>query len=215
MNSTAFDRLGGICAILGGAIGFLYSVAFIVIARSNPDLGAFLSALFLMLGGLFSSVAIVALYVRVRAVDPGLPMLALLFGLAAALSTALHGSYDLANVINPPDVNVPNLTNLPSQVDPRGFMTFGVAGLSVIVFAVLMGRAAGWPKGLSGLGFVLGALLIVVYLGRLIVLTPTSLVIVIPAALTGFVVNPIWYIWLGVTLRHEPLAAQQLQQARG
>ena len=201
MNSTTFDRAGGMCAILGGAIGFLYSLAFIVIARSNPDLVALLSALFLMLGGLFSSVALGAVYLRVRAVDPGWALMALLFGLAAALSTALHGSYDLANVINPPDVNVPNLANLPSQVDPRGFMTFGIAGLSVIVFAMLIGRASGWPKGLSGLGFVLGALLIVVYLGRLIILTPTSLLIVIPAALTGFVVNPAWYIWLGVTLR--------------
>lgn len=72
MNSTTFDRLGSICAVLGGVIGFLYSLAFIVIARSNPDLGASLSALFLMLGGLLSSVAIGALYLRVRAVDSGL-----------------------------------------------------------------------------------------------------------------------------------------------
>ena len=37
-------------------------------------------------------------------------------------------------------MNVPNLANLPSQVDPRGFLTFGVAGISLIVFAVLIKR---------------------------------------------------------------------------
>ena len=38
------------------------------------------------------------------------------------------------------------------------------------------------------------------YLGRLIVLTPTSLVIVVPALLNGFLINPALYIWLGVVL---------------
>ena len=37
-------------------------------------------------------------------------------------------------------MNVPNLANLPGQVDPRGFLTFGVAGISLIVFAVLIKR---------------------------------------------------------------------------
>ena len=40
-------------------------------------------------------------------------------------------------------------------------------------------------------------LMIILYLGRLIVLQSTSLVIVIPALLEGFIVNPLWYIWLG------------------
>jgi hypothetical protein len=43
-------------------------------------------------------------------------------------------------------------------------------------------------------------LMVILYVGRLIVLQATSLVIVIPALLEGFIVNPIWYIWLGLTL---------------
>jgi hypothetical protein len=51
----------------------------------------------------------------------------------------------------------------------------------------------------------LGALLIVVYLGRLIILDPSSYAILLPAALVGFILNPIWYIWTGVVLsRQEP-----------
>jgi hypothetical protein len=38
------------------------------------------------------------------------------------------------------------------------------------------------------------------YLGRLIVLDPTSPVILVPALLNGFLVNPALYIWLGLAL---------------
>jgi hypothetical protein len=40
--------------------------------------------------------------------------------------------------------------------------------------------------------------MIILYLGRLIILQATSIAIVIPALLEGFIVNPIWYIWLGL-----------------
>jgi hypothetical protein len=46
-------------------------------------------------------------------------------------------------------------------------------------------------------------LLNIIYLGRLIILDATSLVIVIPALLTGFIVNPLWYLWLGMQLRRQ------------
>ena len=39
----------------------------------------------------------------------------------------------------------------------------------------------------------------VIYVGRLIVLTPAPLLV--PAAITGLIVNPLWYIWLGLALR--------------
>jgi hypothetical protein len=55
-------------------------------------------------------------------------------------------------------------------------------------------------SGFDVLTYALGALLIVVYLGRLIVLSPGSPFVLYPAALTGFIVNPIWYIWLGALL---------------
>ena len=50
------------------------------------------------------------------------------------------------------------------------------------------------------LGYVSAILMILLYLGRLIILQATSLAIVIPALLEGFIVNPLWYIWLGLTL---------------
>jgi hypothetical protein len=51
-------------------------------------------------------------------------------------------------------------------------------------------------------------LLLVVYLGRLVVLTPSSPLVLLPAALTGFVVNPLWYVLLGLALRRSETATQ-------
>src|SRR5260221_12890525 len=135
MKTTAFERFAGACAVLAGISGFLYSISFIVIARSAPDTGGLLSALFLALGGLLSAGALVGLYQRLHAAEPGFALLALGLGLAGALGAAVHGGYDLANAINPPLENAAAAANLPSQIDPRGMLAFGVAGLAILFFA--------------------------------------------------------------------------------
>jgi hypothetical protein len=104
---------------------------------------------------------------------------------------------------NPPDANLLSLANLPNQVDPRGLLTFGVAGVGLFVVAWLMGRGAQFPNGLGYLGYALAVLLVILYLGRLIVLQASSPLILVPAVLAGFLANPIWYIWLGITLLGE------------
>ncbi len=200
MKSTSFEKFAGLCAILAGLIGFLYSLAFIVISRSAPAAGGLLSALFLMLGGLLATAALAGVYQRLRETDAAFALWALLLGLTGAIGSTIHGGYDLANAINPPDASVSSLANLPNPIDPRGLLTFGVAGIALFVVAWLIGRGGQFPKGLGSLGYLLAILLVVVYLGRLIVLDATSLVIVAPALLAGFLVNPIWYIWLGLTL---------------
>ncbi len=193
--TPSYERFSGACAVLAGVIGLLYSIAFVIL-RDN-----LLSALFLMAGGLLSSVVFVALYKRLRETDPPFALWALLLGFAAALASAAHGGYDLANVINPPTVAVPDL---PSAIDPRGLATFGLAGVAVFVVGWLMGRSGDFPKGLGYLGYLLGVFLVVVYLGRLIVLSPASPLVLGPAAVTGFLLNPVWYIWLGLAIWRGP-----------
>jgi len=56
-----------------------------------------------------------------------------------------------------------------------------------------------FPKGLAYLGYLSAVLMIILYLGRLVILQATSMAIVIPALLEGFIVNPLWYVWLGLT----------------
>jgi hypothetical protein len=90
--------------------------------------------------------------------------------------------------------------SLPNAIDPRGLLAFGVAGLGLCFIAWLVGQSRLFPRALSYLGYVAAALLVVLYLSRLIILEPTNLLIVLPALLSGFVVNPLWYIWLGIVL---------------
>jgi hypothetical protein len=197
MKAISFERVAGWCAVLAAASGFLYSVSFVVLSRVWPWLGMYLSAKFLMLGGLLALPVMVGLYRRLKPVDESFALLGLLLGVAAALGSVLHGAYDLANALNAPGKLPDAVGNLPSQVDPRGVATFLLAGLAVAVFAGLMGRGRGEWQRLGTTGLVLAALLVIVYLGRLVVLEPTSPLILLPAAVTGFVLNPLWYGWLG------------------
>lgn len=190
MKST-FERFAGYCAILAGIAGFLYSVAFIIL-RSDM-----LSALFLLLGGLFATAGITALYERLREADSSFALWGFLFAFVGAFGSVIHGGFDLSNALHPPaTLN----TDLPNAIDPRGLLTFGIAGAGLFVFSWLIVGGKSLPRNLGYLGYLSAIFMIILYLGRLIVLQATSLVIVIPALLEGFIINPIWYIWLGVVL---------------
>jgi len=175
-----------------------YATSFLVVRPDNPDEGGTLASAFLLAGGLLAVPALLALYRLLSEREPDFALLALVLGLAGSLGAAIHGGYDLANAINPPDGGVPDL---PNQVDPRGLLTFGIASLSLLVLAGLLARARGFPAGLARLAGVLGGLLLVVYVLRLTVLDADSVAIVAPAALAGFIVSPAWYGWLGMHLR--------------
>jgi hypothetical protein len=190
--------VGGLCAILAGAAGFLYAVSFLIVSRAAPDAGRLLSAIFLLLGGLLSTAALTAVYERLRSVNEPAALWALLLGIVAVMGAAIHGGYDLATAAHPV---AGASTEAPSQVDPRGLLTFGVTGLALIMFGRLITTSAALPHGLGSLAYVQGALLVLLYLGRLIILTPANPLIVIPAVLSGFVAGPAWYIWLGLVLR--------------
>ena len=200
MKSASFERLAGACAILAGIGGVAYGVAFIILGNQ------LLYSILLMLGGLLTTVILAALYARLRQVDESLALLALLIGVVGALGSVAHGGYDLANAIHPPLSDPLAGTDLPSQIDARGLLTFGFVGLALLVLASLMGRSSRFPERLARLGYLLGMLLVIIYLGRLIIFDPTNIVVRI-ALLAGVVVNTIWFIWLGLVLRRESSAA--------
>ena len=186
-------------AWFAGVAGFLYSVSFVVIAQAAPRAGGGLAAFFLLAGGILGASALIGLYLRLEPSSGGYALWALIFGIGGALMATLHGGYDLANAIHPPD----QTTTLPSQVDPRGLGTFGLAGISVLAFSYLMSRDATFPRNLAYLGYASGVLLVLVYLARLIILSPSNPLVLVPAALEGFAVNPAWYVGLGFALRRE------------
>lgn len=173
---------------LAGISWLLYAYYFVI------DKNMLLSSLFLTLGGLFAVKVFIALYQMLKEADQGFALIIAVLGIAGALGTMVHGGYDLANAINPPVGFNPSL---PSQVDPRGLLAFGITGLAVLKASWLMGKVGKFPQNLSLLGALSGVLLIVIYLGRLIVLDPTSPVLKYPILIEGFIVNPLWYLWLG------------------
>lgn len=196
----SFEKWAGIDSILTGLSAFLYAYSFIIISRSNPEQGAILSSIFLTLTGFFSVKVFVELYQRLRKIDESWAFWTLIFALVGAFGSAIHGGYDLANAINPPLENTPSLASLPSQVDPRGLLTFGVAGVGLGVFSWMITKSKEFPKNLGLVGVLSATLMLVLYFGRLIVLNPTDPIIVWPALINGFVLGPLFYIWLGSVL---------------
>jgi len=194
-----YERFAGWSGIAAGGGGFLYAVAFVIIARVLSNFGNGLAAAMLVLVGLLVTALLTGLYGRLHEVDPGFARWALLLGVVAALGSAAHGGYDLANVVNPP---ASNAIAGPNQVDPRGLLTFGVSGLSVLTWAWLV-SSAGLPRGLAALGYLNAALLLILYLARLVVLNANSPAVLLPAIVDGFVVNPLWYVGLGRALLRE------------
>ena len=192
-QSSSFERFAGLSALLAGITGLLYSISFVILKNDV------LIALFLMLGGVFSTAVLVALYNRLKETDASFALWALFLSIAGAFGAIIHGGYDLANAINPTTANVA-LANLPSAIDPRGLLTFGIAGLGIFVIAWLMARGGQFPRALSYLGYLLAVLLVVLYLGRLIILDPNNPIVLVDALLSGFIVNPVWYVWLGIVL---------------
>ncbi len=186
-----------------GPVGFAYSLAFVVYLHDGSRGAAYADNLLLLGGGLLTTAALTALYERLRAVDAGFALWGYVLGLAGALGGAMHGAYDLANLVKPPATLA---SDVPNAVDPRGLGTFALTGLALGVAGVLIVRGAGLPRRLGQLGLVSSVLLLVVYVGRLVILNPKSPGLLTAAVAVGFVTNPVWFVWLGLVLRR-PAAA--------
>jgi hypothetical protein len=183
-----FDTIAGVAGILAAIAGVGYAVSFVVLKDSR------LSAVFLLLAPLFSTLVLVAVYERLQTVEPGLALWVLLIGFVAGVGAAIHGAYDLAL-----SLNGPLDTGLPNSVDPRGVLTFGAAGLSLVGAAWLVARSGEFPEWVAPAAGILGLVLIVTYLGRLIVLDPESAFVKGPALVAG-ILSPLLYLGLGLWL---------------
>ena len=198
-----YDALAGWAAILAGIGGFVYSVAFIigVVLGKAPNLGRSISSSALAIGGLLTAVVAVALFQRAREASPPAALLGVAFALFGSMGATIHGAYDLANVLHPPVADVFATNELPNPVDPRGLLTFAAAGIGLLILLWLVRRAGALQNWIGSLGLVVGILLILIYLGRLIILSPANPLVAGLAGITGFILSPVFYIGLGLWLR--------------
>ena len=192
MREGTFDRFAGWLSLLAGVAGIGYALAFVVLKNAQ------LSAVFLTLAPLLAVGGLVAVFVRVRDVEPGFATVALALGAFGSLAASTHGAYDLANVLHPPGA-IPGFADVPFPVDPRGYGTFGLTGLALILLAWLSSREPELPGWVSPLGIVLGFFLVITWLARLIVLDATSLLVLGPALVSGLL-SPIFFLLLGAWL---------------
>ena len=193
-----FQRFAGGAAFAVAAGGLTYSVAFVVVVKTDVGVAETIAALLLLLGGLLGTAVLAGLYQRLRAAEPGFALWGLLLGAVGVIGSAIHGAFDLALIVQ----DTPDLPELPNDVDPRGLLTFGVTGLGLLVLSWVIRRpGSGLPAGLGGLGMVLGVLLVAIYVARLFILDTDNLFLLGLAGVTGVVIHPVWFVWLGRSLR--------------
>jgi hypothetical protein len=195
-RTADFDRFAGYCAFAAAALGIVYGVVFFSAVAADSDRAEAVSEVFLLLGGLVTIPVFVALYERLRAVEPGFALLGLLLGVGGALGTAVHGAFDLGLYIDDPNTEL----RVPNPIDPRGFLAFGVAGLALLVLGWLISRAEGFHARLAPLAYATGVLLVLLYLARLTIGPADNPIVVILAVLAGFIASPLLYVMFGRAL---------------
>lgn len=204
--STSFFKFGGSLGLLAGVAGLLYLLFFLML--KNP--AALPAALSLLLVGIFASAALVALYQIVRQVNEGFALWGLLLGIGGAGGAAVHSAFDLASNLHPPTTPF----DYASPVDPRGFLTFAIAGLAAIVLSWLIVNSAALPRMLGYLGIISGVLLILLYIAYMVILDATNAIVLILVLLSG-IVQPVWYLWLGWSLWQGEIAPTPMQAKAG
>jgi hypothetical protein len=90
--------------------------------------------------------------------------------------------------------------DVPSEIDPRGFLAFLVGGIAIFAYSLLIVRTRRFPRALGIVGFVSFSFLVLLFLARLIIVTPTNPVIIGLAIVNGFILTPAWNIGLGLAL---------------
>lgn len=186
-----FLRLARAAAYATAAVGIVYSVAFVTVVQRGSRSAEWTAAVALTVGGLLALPVLVAVtgLLGERAHAAAGARLALVVGGIAAVMSSLHGAYDLAALAKPEAATAGDI----SPVDPRGFATFALAGLAVLIIAALARSDHRFPSWLPAVGLLLGAALVATWLGRLAVLDPTSVWLRLSTAVAA-VLNPVAYV---------------------
>jgi len=214
VDDRTFERVGAISAASVAVLSVLYAIAYLGItpsAQRGTDVDRFFSSyqahpaglriasLCLLVSGVLTGLAVVAITGRLRAAGR-LPTWAAIAGVAAGLVTATHGLGDLVGLdklahryaAGDAAVRAAVVTAhaLPSPVDPRGLVTFGVAGLVALALGLALQRSG---TRLGVLGIVLGADMILLFVATSVGI---NALVLLTGGLASVILGPAW--WFGI-----------------
>jgi hypothetical protein len=189
--TRSFQRFAGWSALAAAAAGVTFTAAFSVVVREGDQWANGSARLALAGGGLVTVPVVIALYALLREREPEFAFLGVLLWTVGALATAAHGAFDAAGLSK---TVKPDLSNVPNFVDPRGFATFGLSALALLVFGVIGLRTGGLDRTVARIAVLAAVLLVVLYVGRLTVLDPEANVIKATALISGLIVNPAFFL---------------------
>jgi hypothetical protein len=199
LRNRSFQRLAGTLAIAVAVGGLAYGILFGWIVLGAPE-GIFVTWLVLaVLGGLAVTAVFVGAYEAFRDIAKPFLLWALLLGVAAGLGQMLHASVALGYEVG---AAAPPPRGFEGTPDPVGILRFGVNGLALFLLGWVIARSQGLPRTLGLLAQLGGVLLVLMYVGRLTgVIDPANRVTLIPPLLYGLLVHPVFFVWLGLSLR--------------
>jgi hypothetical protein len=201
VSDRSFVRFGGLAGILLALTSWAAVATYYTAGGAGQDLvGMEMFQLLYALIAVWAMFGIVAVHWIVRAHGEAWSFFATLVGVTASAATITASLYPIAftrNVLRQPiDVAQPLPTAVP-PTDPLSVMTFGLTGLWFLIANLLLWRAP-VPRRLVALGFVAAADLL---FGFLAALGAQASLVALAAIVAGAVGGPIYWLWLGVTLR--------------
>lgn len=217
MDDRTFEQAASIGATLVGVLSLLYAIAYLGITPSDQrgndvdkfyrsylahPLGLRMAASCLLVSGLISGAAVVALIRRIRTTsDHSALSWAGMVAVVGGVATAAHGLADLVGVdklahryaagdaTTRAAVAVAHVA--PSSVDPRGLATFAAGGL--VAVAVGLALRASQPR-LGWLGVVLGADMVALFLANAVGI---SALVLVTGGLASVILGPVWWFGIG------------------
>jgi hypothetical protein len=191
VSDPLFRRIGGWCSLAIAALSILYAVVYLGFVRPDPT-NSTASAVangLIGLSGVLATFAVVAVGDQVGgATGRWLRFV----GVGWALLSAAHGTF--ASIADVQHVAAGDL----SATDPRGFATFGLAGLWSIVLGLAIRPGASFPRMVGTIALVNGIDLLVLFFATA---TGAETLVLVTGGVASAILGPIQWAWIGRTLR--------------
>ena len=187
MTDAMFRRTAGWCAYGIAALSLLYAAVFLGLVRPDPT-NTTASALangFIGISGILATFAVIAVGDKV---DGAAGRWLRVVGVGWALLSAAHGVFSAVS-------DAQGLATVDvSATDPRGFATFGLAGVWSIVLGLAIRSGTSFPRALGLVALLNGVDLVVLFLATA---TGAGTLVLVTGGLASVILGPLQWAWIG------------------